>query len=88
LYRVQEIERTTITSTNTSDEIEAGIEAFKVFKQFNVLYAIAKTYIITPAQAFEMDYATALITLQRLSYESKFQKKLSKILEAKHKLKK
>jgi hypothetical protein len=67
------------------EETQAGIERFKVFKQFNVLYAIAKTYTITPDEAFHIDYATALLTLQRTALEAQYQKKLNRILQDKQK---
>jgi hypothetical protein len=84
LLRTLDVEKSVINVKRTAEEIEAGISTFDELKQFNVLYALAKTYSITPDEAFNLDYSTAFLTLVRQSKEAVFQKKLQEVMRRKH----
>lgn len=64
----------------TADEIEAGVDSFSKFGEFNQIYSLADGDITKYDKVFNSSYSEAFITLYRKAEDTRFQKRLQKIL--------
>lgn len=65
------------------DEVEAGINRFDKFKQFNIIYSLANGDITKFDIIFNVSYADAFTTMYRKAEELRYQKKLHQIIKRK-----
>lgn len=64
----------------SQEEIEAGVNEFNKFGEFNQIYALADGDITKYDSVFNATYSEAFITLYRRAEDARFQKRLRKIL--------
>ena len=62
-------------------EIEAGIDKFNQFGEFNVLYNLASGDPLKLEDAFNLPYTEAFLTLARKAEEARYAKRLRKALK-------
>lgn len=64
----------------TPEQIAAGIELLDQYKEFNIIDAIATAYVITPDQAFNMDYGTCKLKLMKMHDIAYYQHNYNRIM--------
>jgi hypothetical protein len=62
------------------NEIEAGVDRFEKFGEFNLIYNLADGDVTKFDAVFNLSYSEAFTTLYRRAEESRYQKALRKII--------
>jgi hypothetical protein len=62
-------------------EVEAGIDRFNQFAEFNVIYSLADGDISKYEAVFNLSYDEAFITLARKAEEARYSKRLRKVMK-------
>jgi hypothetical protein len=65
----------------TAEQIAAGIEMLDAYKEFNIIDAIATAYVITPDEAFNMDYGTCKLKLMKMHDIAYYQHNYNNIMQ-------